>query len=151
MFVMSSSPAQCHLRRFGLSRSIRRGGRTGETGKSETLVDVQRIASFTVLWSLVLDSIIVERSIGLQWWIAMLDWRQERSNFRPGEWLNLMVTEPYYISHFLAFFSYFVIRSSANHILFYNITHLLLCRVIILIFPVWYNYLWAFFFSGLYG
>lgn len=71
--------------------------------------------------------------------------KQKQNNFRPGEWLNLMVSEPYYLSHFIAFFSYFVIRSSATRILSYNITHLLLCRVIILARRFWLNSLLLFF------
>ncbi|XP_022157869.1 thioredoxin-related transmembrane protein 2 isoform X2 [Momordica charantia] len=68
--------------------------------------------------------------------------KQKQNNFRPGEWLNLMVSEPYYLSHFIAFFSYFVIRSSATRILSYNITHLLLCRELqaILVFLIFYMF-----------
>ncbi|KAG2699641.1 hypothetical protein I3760_07G200500 [Carya illinoinensis] len=48
----------------------------------------------------------------------------------PIEWLNLMVSEPYYLFHFLAFFSYLVIRSSASPILSPHLTHHLLYREI---------------------
>lgn len=46
------------------------------------------------------------------------------------EWLNQMVGEPYYLSHFLAFFSYFIVRSSASHVLSPHIIQLLFYRVI---------------------
>ncbi|KAG6591732.1 Thioredoxin-related transmembrane protein 2 [Cucurbita argyrosperma subsp. argyrosperma] len=66
--------------------------------------------------------------------------KKELRNFRPGEWLNLMLTEPYYLSHFLAFFSYFVIRSSAAHVLSYKNMHLLFCREMqaILVFLIFF-------------
>ncbi|KAG9449147.1 hypothetical protein H6P81_009112 [Aristolochia fimbriata] len=35
----------------------------------------------------------------------------------PLPWLNVMVTEPFYFCHFLLFFSYFIVRSSASQIL----------------------------------
>ena len=35
----------------------------------------------------------------------------------PLTWLNLVVSESYYLLHFLAFFSYFVVRSSASQVL----------------------------------
>ncbi|KAK2661272.1 hypothetical protein Ddye_007805 [Dipteronia dyeriana] len=41
------------------------------------------------------------------------------------EWLNRMLSEPYYFFHFLAFFSYFIVRSSAASVLFpHTIYHL---------------------------
>ncbi|KAL4332083.1 hypothetical protein GQ457_07G044780 [Hibiscus cannabinus] len=46
------------------------------------------------------------------------------------EWLNQMVGEPYYFSHFLAFFSYFIVRSSAANVLSLQTTQLLLHREI---------------------
>lgn len=46
------------------------------------------------------------------------------------ELLNEMVSEPYHLLHFLAFFSYFVIRTSAAQLLSPQITHLLLLREI---------------------
>ncbi|XP_041019277.1 thioredoxin-related transmembrane protein 2 [Juglans microcarpa x Juglans regia] len=48
----------------------------------------------------------------------------------PIEWLNLMVSEPYYLFHFLAFFSYLVVRSSASPRLSPRLTHHLLYREI---------------------
>eukprot|EP00262_Sarcandra_glabra_P019828 TRINITY_DN7662_c0_g1_i1.p1 TRINITY_DN7662_c0_g1~~TRINITY_DN7662_c0_g1_i1.p1 ORF type:complete len:258 (-),score=30.74 TRINITY_DN7662_c0_g1_i1:47-820(-) len=39
------------------------------------------------------------------------------SKLQPLQWLNLLVTEPFYLFHFLAFFSYFVVRSSAAQFL----------------------------------
>lgn len=47
----------------------------------------------------------------------------------PAQWLNLMVSEPYYLFHFLCFFSYFVIRTSASQVLAPHIAHNLLRRV----------------------
>ncbi|KAJ4953325.1 hypothetical protein NE237_030157 [Protea cynaroides] len=35
----------------------------------------------------------------------------------PLPWLNMIVSEPFYLSHFLLLFSYFVVRSSAAHVL----------------------------------
>lgn len=46
------------------------------------------------------------------------------------ELLNEMVSEPYHLLHFLAFFSYFVIRTSAAQILSPQITHPLFLREI---------------------
>ncbi|PIA64746.1 hypothetical protein AQUCO_00100308v1 [Aquilegia coerulea] len=44
----------------------------------------------------------------------------------PLDWINLMVSEPFYFFHFLAFFSYFVVRISSSHILSSEFaTHLL--------------------------
>ncbi|XP_042489585.1 thioredoxin-related transmembrane protein 2 isoform X2 [Macadamia integrifolia] len=36
---------------------------------------------------------------------------------KPLPWLNMIVSEPFYLSHFLLFFSYFVVRSSASQVL----------------------------------
>ncbi|KAA3489999.1 thioredoxin-related transmembrane protein 2-like [Gossypium australe] len=52
---------------------------------------------------------------------------KKRSN--PMEWLNQMVGEPYYFFHFLAFFSYFIVRSSASNVLSPQITQLLFYRI----------------------
>ncbi|KAE8731709.1 putative DNA binding protein [Hibiscus syriacus] len=46
------------------------------------------------------------------------------------EWLNQVVGEPYYFFHFLAFFSYFIVRSSAANILSPQITQHLFHREI---------------------
>nr|XP_010925556.1 thioredoxin-related transmembrane protein 2 homolog isoform X2 [Elaeis guineensis] len=46
----------------------------------------------------------------------------------PFPWLNLLVTEPFYLLHFLAFFSYFVVRSSVSHTLSSDLSHRLLRR-----------------------
>jgi len=56
---------------------------------------------------------------------------KESSNtsFPVLQWLNRMVSEPYYLFHFLTFFSYFVIRSSATQVLAPQLTHNLLLRV----------------------
>ncbi|KAK9273691.1 hypothetical protein L1049_018501 [Liquidambar formosana] len=48
----------------------------------------------------------------------------------PLAWLNLMVSEPYYLFHFLAFFSYLVVRTSATSVLSPHITDHLLYREI---------------------
>jgi len=48
----------------------------------------------------------------------------------PIKWLNLMVSEPYFLFHFLAFFSYLVVRGSATPVLFPHLTHNLLHREI---------------------
>ncbi|XP_062164048.1 uncharacterized protein LOC133870830 isoform X2 [Alnus glutinosa] len=48
----------------------------------------------------------------------------------PIEWLNRMVSEPYFLFHFLAFFSYLVVRGSASQLLFPHLTHHLLHREI---------------------
>lgn len=45
------------------------------------------------------------------------------------EWLNQMVSEPYYLCHFLAFFSYLPVRTSASLALSPHISHLLVYRV----------------------
>lgn len=45
-------------------------------------------------------------------------------------WLNLIVSEPFYLFHFLAFFSYFVVRTSATSVLAPHITDRLLHREI---------------------
>ncbi|KAK7320802.1 hypothetical protein VNO77_30619 [Canavalia gladiata] len=54
------------------------------------------------------------------------------------EWLNRMVSEPYYLFHFLTFFSYLVIRSSATQVLAPQVSHHLLRREIqtLLVFAV---------------
>ncbi|XP_022730407.1 uncharacterized protein LOC111285303 isoform X2 [Durio zibethinus] len=54
----------------------------------------------------------------------------EKKQSNPMEWLNQMVGEPYYLSHSLAFFSYFIVRSSASHVLSPHITHILFYREI---------------------
>ncbi|XWS72525.1 hypothetical protein CRYUN_Cryun02cG0047400 [Craigia yunnanensis] len=54
----------------------------------------------------------------------------EKKRSNPMEWLNQMVGEPYYLSHFLAFFSYFIVRSSVSHVLSPHITQLLFYREI---------------------
>ncbi|XP_038986295.1 thioredoxin-related transmembrane protein 2 homolog isoform X5 [Phoenix dactylifera] len=46
----------------------------------------------------------------------------------PFPWLNLLVTEPFYLLHFLAFFSYFVVRSSVPQTISSDLSHLLLRR-----------------------
>ncbi|KAF8388921.1 hypothetical protein HHK36_025603 [Tetracentron sinense] len=48
----------------------------------------------------------------------------------PLPWLNLMVSEPFYLFHFLAFFSYFVVRTSATQILSPDVSDRLLRREI---------------------
>ncbi|GKV44893.1 hypothetical protein SLEP1_g52028 [Rubroshorea leprosula] len=54
----------------------------------------------------------------------------EKKGSKPMELLNQLVSEPYYLLHFLAFFSYFVVRSSASSILSPPITQLLFYREI---------------------
>ncbi|XP_021276557.1 thioredoxin-related transmembrane protein 2 isoform X2 [Herrania umbratica] len=54
----------------------------------------------------------------------------EKKQSNPKEWLNQMVGEPYYLTHFLAFFSYFIVRSSASLALSPHITQLLFYREI---------------------
>ncbi|GLU01455.1 hypothetical protein SLE2022_187620 [Rubroshorea leprosula] len=54
----------------------------------------------------------------------------EKKGSKPMELLNQLVSEPYYLLHFLAFFSYFVVRSSASSILSPQITQLLFYREI---------------------
>ncbi|KAL4604516.1 hypothetical protein ACB092_10G198300 [Castanea dentata] len=46
------------------------------------------------------------------------------------EWLNQMASEPYYLSHFLTFFSYFILRTSTTSLLSPRLTHHLLHREI---------------------
>ncbi|PON67833.1 Thioredoxin-like fold containing protein [Parasponia andersonii] len=46
------------------------------------------------------------------------------------QWLNLVVTEPYYMFHFMAFFSYLVVRTSSAKVLIPTITHRLIYREI---------------------
>ncbi|KAG1330108.1 putative thioredoxin-related transmembrane protein 2 [Cocos nucifera] len=46
----------------------------------------------------------------------------------PFPWLNLLVTEPFYLLHFLAFFSYFVVRSSVSQSPQSDLSHRLLRR-----------------------
>ncbi|XP_029130389.1 thioredoxin-related transmembrane protein 2 [Cajanus cajan] len=46
------------------------------------------------------------------------------------QWLNRMVSEPYYLFHFLTFFSYLIVRSSATQVLAPHVTHHLLRREI---------------------
>ncbi|KAK7316694.1 hypothetical protein RJT34_00348 [Clitoria ternatea] len=60
------------------------------------------------------------------------------SSSTPSQWLNRMVSEPYYLFHFLTFFSYFIIRSSANQVLAPHVSHHLLRREIqtLLVFAV---------------
>ncbi|KAJ4825091.1 hypothetical protein Tsubulata_035206 [Turnera subulata] len=55
---------------------------------------------------------------------------KRRNNRNPLEWLNLMVSEPYYLLHFLTFFSYFIIRTSATAVLAPHITRHLFYREI---------------------
>ncbi|XP_050214291.1 uncharacterized protein LOC126665514 [Mercurialis annua] len=56
------------------------------------------------------------------------------SSYNPMEWLNEMVTEPYYLFHFLAFFSYFILRTSLlfspHHLLYREIQAVLALAVI---------------------
>ncbi|CAN6721416.1 unnamed protein product [Malus baccata var. baccata] len=54
----------------------------------------------------------------------------EKKQSRPMELLNAMVSEPYYLLHFLTFFSYLVLRTSAAHVLSTHITDHLLYREI---------------------
>ncbi|XP_057959634.1 uncharacterized protein LOC131152055 isoform X1 [Malania oleifera] len=51
-------------------------------------------------------------------------------NHNPLIWLNIMVSEPFYLSHFLVFFSYFVLHISATQILSPHAAHRLLQREI---------------------
>lgn len=46
------------------------------------------------------------------------------------EWLNRLVSEPYYLSHFTAFLSYLIVRSSAAGVLSPHIINSLFHRVI---------------------
>ncbi|XP_065849788.1 uncharacterized protein [Euphorbia lathyris] len=50
----------------------------------------------------------------------------DKKSNNPFQWLNLTVSEPYYLFHFLVFFSYFVVRISASP----YISHRLLYREI---------------------
>lgn len=52
---------------------------------------------------------------------------EKRKN--PLAWLNLVASEPYYLFHFLAFFSYFVVRCSASQVLSSHILDRLFHRV----------------------
>ncbi|XP_057452249.1 uncharacterized protein LOC130744052 [Lotus japonicus] len=64
---------------------------------------------------------------------------KENSSVLPVlQWLNRVVSEPHYLLHFLTFFSYFVIRCSATHILAPHLIHHLLQREIqtLLVFAV---------------
>ncbi|CAN6583370.1 unnamed protein product [Malus baccata var. baccata] len=54
----------------------------------------------------------------------------EKKQSRPMELLNAMVSEPYYLLHFLTFFSYLVLRTSAAHVLSAHITDHLLHRMV---------------------
>ncbi|XP_050364994.1 uncharacterized protein LOC126783553 [Argentina anserina] len=54
----------------------------------------------------------------------------EKKQTKPMELLNEVVTEPYHLLHFLAFFSYFVVRTSAAPILSPHITSRLFLREI---------------------
>ncbi|RXH91812.1 hypothetical protein DVH24_020835 [Malus domestica] len=54
----------------------------------------------------------------------------EKKQSRPMELLNAMVSEPYYLLHFLTFFSYLVLRTSVAHVLSAHITDHLLHREI---------------------
>ncbi|WVY90779.1 hypothetical protein V8G54_036293 [Vigna mungo] len=61
------------------------------------------------------------------------------NNAVPGfQWLNRMVSEPYYLFHFLTFFSYFIIRSSASEVLAPHLIQHLLRREIqtLLVFAI---------------
>ncbi|CAK7353174.1 unnamed protein product [Dovyalis caffra] len=51
-------------------------------------------------------------------------------NPNPLEWVNEMASDPYYLLHFLTFFSYFIVRTSATSLLSPNLTHRLLYREI---------------------
>ncbi|XP_048436268.1 uncharacterized protein LOC125475511 isoform X3 [Pyrus x bretschneideri] len=54
----------------------------------------------------------------------------EKKQSRPMKLLNAIVSEPYYLLHFLTFFSYLVLRTSAAHVLSAHITDHLLHREI---------------------
>jgi len=55
---------------------------------------------------------------------------KESDNTVPGlQSLNRMVSEPYYLFHFLTFFSYFIIRTSASEVLAPHLIQHLLRRV----------------------
>ena len=55
----------------------------------------------------------------------------KESSSNPVQWLNRMVSEPYYLFHFLSFFSYLVVRCAANQVLAPHLTRHLLHRVIL--------------------
>ncbi|KAK9102331.1 hypothetical protein Sjap_019585 [Stephania japonica] len=55
---------------------------------------------------------------------------EAKNTKNPLQWLNLMVSEPFYFSHFLAFFSYLVIRISTSDALSSSVSDRLLRRVI---------------------
>ncbi|OVA08556.1 hypothetical protein BVC80_209g301 [Macleaya cordata] len=46
------------------------------------------------------------------------------------QWLNLMISEPYYLYHFILFFSYLIVRSSATQIFSPDVSYGLLRREI---------------------
>lgn len=52
----------------------------------------------------------------------------DKNRNHPLPWLNLLVTEPFYLIHLLAFLSYFVARSSASQTLSSDFSHHLLRR-----------------------
>ncbi|KAL6296362.1 hypothetical protein ACE6H2_004504 [Prunus campanulata] len=54
----------------------------------------------------------------------------DKKQSKPTEFLNTMVSEPYYLLHFLVFFSYFVLRTSVVQVLSTRITDRLLHREI---------------------
>ena len=58
---------------------------------------------------------------------------EKQHSGNPMEFLNIMVSEPYYLLHFLTFFSYFIIRTSATSVLSPHHIHHLLHRVLSLI------------------
>ncbi|KAK7260726.1 hypothetical protein RIF29_27004 [Crotalaria pallida] len=63
----------------------------------------------------------------------------KESSSNPMQWLNAMVSEPYYLFHFFTFFSYFVIRFNfVSHLLAPHLLALLLRREIqwLLVFAV---------------
>jgi hypothetical protein len=55
---------------------------------------------------------------------------EKQHSGNPMEFLNIMVSEPYYLLHFLTFFSYFIIRTSATSVLSPHHIHHLLHREI---------------------
>ncbi|XP_048436267.1 uncharacterized protein LOC125475511 isoform X2 [Pyrus x bretschneideri] len=56
----------------------------------------------------------------------------EKKQSRPMKLLNAIVSEPYYLLHFLTFFSYLVLRTSAAHVLSAHITDHLLHRIFLI-------------------
>ena len=81
----------------------------------------------------------LETAIGETATVTKLKARNRNQNMRSGmekkqskamELLNETVSEPYHLLHFLAFFSYFVIRTSAAQILSPHITSRLFLREI---------------------